>query len=177
MKACHPEDAPASLAAWCVAAEERRQLDIQIRLRRWDGAWRWHLASFRCWTRTARSPNGLELLPIFTSRNRSSFLLQRRVKQIVDAINEIIIEVTREGNWSFLNPAWTAHTGFSVEETLGEPVNEWLHPDDRLDYSARLGEIVSKSQFFKRSELRFRTTSGAYRWMEAVTLPAFDEEG
>jgi PAS domain-containing protein len=43
MKACHPEDAPASLAAWCVAAEERRQLDIQIRLRRWDGAWRWHL--------------------------------------------------------------------------------------------------------------------------------------
>ena len=95
----------------------------------------------------------------------------------MDAINEIIIEVTREGNWSFLNPAWTAHTGFSVEETLGEPVNEWLHPGDWVDYLARLDEIVSKSQSFKRSELRFRTTSGAYRWMEAVTLPAFDEEG
>jgi PAS domain S-box-containing protein len=40
----HPEDLPAAALAWAAACEHGTQYQTEFRLRRHDGAWRWHIA-------------------------------------------------------------------------------------------------------------------------------------
>ena len=43
----HPDDLPAAVAAWTRALQTGAEYEIQFRLRRYDGAWRWHLGRAR----------------------------------------------------------------------------------------------------------------------------------
>ena len=43
----HPEDLPRAIAVWTRALHTGEEYEVQFRLRRYDGAWRWHLARAR----------------------------------------------------------------------------------------------------------------------------------
>ena len=53
-----------------------------------------------------------------------------RYRALVDDLKEVIFQIDRQGQWSFLNPAWTELTGFPTEECLGSPFLGFLHPAD-----------------------------------------------
>ena len=60
--------------------------------------------------------------------------LRERSKQyssVVNNLNEIIFQTDTTGHLIFLNPAWTKMTGFTVEESLGKSLWEFIHPNDR----------------------------------------------
>ncbi|MFA4923700.1 MAG: PAS domain-containing protein, partial [Ignavibacteriaceae bacterium] len=42
---------------------------------------------------------------------------QERYRSIVDNINEVIFHIDNDNKWTFLNPAWSKLTGFSVKES------------------------------------------------------------
>ena len=44
---------------------------------------------------------------------------EARYRLVVNNIKEVIFQTDAQGLWTFLNPAWTEVTGFSVEESLG----------------------------------------------------------
>jgi PAS domain-containing protein len=55
-------------------------------------------------------------------RRRAERLLsqtEERYRALVESIGEIIFQTDTAGRWTFLNPAWTAITGFTIEESLG----------------------------------------------------------
>lgn len=54
-----------------------------------------------------------------------------RYRSVVENIREIIFQMDEFGNWTFLNPAWTAVTGFELKSTLGTFFLEYIHQEDR----------------------------------------------
>ena len=56
---------------------------------------------------------------------------ERLYRQIIDGLKEVVFQADPQGRWTFLNPAWTELTGFSLEETLGRDALEFVHPEDR----------------------------------------------
>ena len=53
-----------------------------------------------------------------------------RYRALVEDLKEVLFQIDRQGQWAFLNPAWTDLTGFPVEESLGQPFLGFLHPAD-----------------------------------------------
>src|SRR6185503_5559958 len=58
---------------------------------------------------------------------------EERYRSVVSEIDEVIFRTDEAGRWTFLNPAWTQITGYSVEETIGTTVLSCTHPDDRAE--------------------------------------------
>ena len=46
---------------------------------------------------------------------------ERRFRQVIDTLQEVVFQTDLDRTWVFLNPAWTELTGFPVEECLGRP--------------------------------------------------------
>ena len=51
---------------------------------------------------------------------------ENRLRTLVNGMHEILFELDREGNISFLNPAWETLTGFKTEDTLGRPFADFV---------------------------------------------------
>ena len=63
-----------------------------------------------------------------TSELRASEL---RFRTLAAAAPIGISQTDEEGNCTYVNPHWSALSGFTVEETLGQSWNVAIHPDDR----------------------------------------------
>ena len=100
-----------------------------------------------------------------------------RYRSIIDHLREIVFQIDRDGCWSFLNPAWAAITGFPVEQSLGTPFLDPMHPVDKGRYLNMLTYAVDTAQDTVRGEFQFRTAAGAYLWMEMYTRITVGADG
>ncbi|GLH73688.1 hypothetical protein GETHLI_21900 [Geothrix limicola] len=100
-----------------------------------------------------------------------------RYRALVEDLKEVIFQIDRQGQWTFLNPAWADLTGYPVEESLGRPFLTFLHPADNARYLNMLTYAVDTGQAVFESEFRIPTQSGDVKWVEAHQRIAFDESG
>jgi PAS domain S-box-containing protein len=100
-----------------------------------------------------------------------------RYRALVDHLREVVFQIDRQGHWSFLNPAWTRLTGHSVEESLGKPFLDALHPADNPRYLNMLTYAVDTGQEAFEGEFRIPTKDGEVRWVETYQRIALDEAG
>ena len=96
---------------------------------------------------------------------------EERYRSVVSEIDEVIFRTDATGRWTFLNPAWTQITGFSPEESLGTPISDYVHPDDRAASMERCRPLVDGSADFCRLEVRYLTKGNGSRWVEVHALP------
>jgi PAS domain S-box-containing protein len=54
-----------------------------------------------------------------------------RYRSVVESVHDVVGQTDARGDWTYLNPAWEALTGFRVAETLGRSYFDFIHPDDR----------------------------------------------
>jgi|GEM_PF-2724765 len=118
-------------------------------------------------------------------RNWAEATLRSREKQyrsVVNNLKEVLFQTDETGVWMFLNPAWTEITGFSLAETIGRNVWDFIHPDDRESANSEFQALVSQEKDYIRYEVRCLTKAGReydaeqvlpetdwddnYRWME-----------
>ena len=67
-------------------------------------------------------------------RKRSELALdasEGKYRLVVENIREVIYQMDEFGHWTFLNPAWTEATGFTVAESIGTFFLDFIHHDDR----------------------------------------------
>ncbi len=91
---------------------------------------------------------------------------EERYRTVVESVRDAVLQTDLEGRWTFLNPAWTEITGFTVEETLGRPSYEFVHPDERPRHDELFAPLVEGTAPFVRFETRYLTKSGGYRHVE-----------
>lgn len=89
-----------------------------------------------------------------------------RYHSVVSSIKEVVFQITEEGHWAFLNPAWTLITGFDIQSSLGAPFLDYFSSDTRgvvQEYWQRLlrGEL-DHCEF----EAKLATQPGDSRWAE-----------
>ena len=141
----HPDDLTGALAAWTRAIGSGKAYEVEFRLRRADGAYRWFLAR----AVPARDERGNIIRWIGTNTDvHDQKLIAGELAQLNATLAERVEEKTRErdriwnvsqdlllvadrnGIWQTVNPAWTRTLGWSEAELLNR-TSEWLeHPDD-----------------------------------------------
>jgi len=100
-----------------------------------------------------------------------------RLRSLVERLREVVFQMDRNGNWSFLNAAWTQITGFGVEESLGTPFLKYLHASDSSRYLNVLTHAIENDQDALHGEFRFVTKDGQVRWMEVYNRVTLDPNG
>ena len=101
----------------------------------------------------------------------------RELRTIIDNLQQVVYQIDLEGRWTFLNPAWTDITGFSVDETLEKPFLDSIHPDDREASAARFASLISGGKANLRREVRCLRKGGGFCWLEVRSRARLDAEG
>ncbi len=91
---------------------------------------------------------------------------EHKYRSVVDSVREIIFQRDIAGAWTFLNPAWTEITGFSISESLGKQFLEFVHPDDHYRVLSTVRPVLEGQLEYARHEARYLTKDGNERWME-----------
>ncbi len=89
-----------------------------------------------------------------------------RYRSVIESIREVVFQTDLEGRWCFLNPAWKEITGYGVRESIGTPLLNYIHPEDRLRSDGLLRPVGEHSPGFARYEFRCLTRGGGFRWVE-----------
>ncbi|MEI6046177.1 MAG: PAS domain S-box protein, partial [Chloroflexota bacterium] len=101
---------------------------------------------------------------------------EKRYRSVVDSIKEVVFQTDTEGHWTFLNPAWTIITGFSVEESLGEKFYDFIHPGDRTQSLKLFQPLMERKRDFCRYQARYLTKEGEFRWIEVYIRLIVDDK-
>ena len=69
-----------------------------------------------------------------------------------------------DGYFKKLNPAWEKTLGWSRDELLTKPINEFIHPED-LVKTEEMMRVVCTGHTIAMFENRYRCKDGTYRWL------------
>ncbi|MEO6338609.1 MAG: PAS domain S-box protein [Caulobacteraceae bacterium] len=168
----HPDDLAATQLAWVSAVEGAASYDLEYRIRRHDGEYRW----FKTRGLPVRDEAGkvtrwfgssTDIDDIVKARN----LLASRVAQqdreqarIFELSDDLFGAGNLEGRLWLINPAWVRLLGVDEATVLSQPIGHWMHPDDRPSLD-RLPQVLMSSATVRRLESRLRTAAGEYRWI------------
>ncbi|MEO1093393.1 MAG: ATP-binding protein [Cyanobacteria bacterium J06638_28] len=86
---------------------------------------------------------------------------ERRYRELVENLREIVFECDREGKLTFVNQAWTTTLGYPIETSLGQPLKSFIDTADVNTWQSLLAHQSSASP-----ELRFCHETGQIRWLE-----------
>ncbi|MEP6485718.1 PAS domain S-box protein [Microcoleus vaginatus GB2-A3] len=91
---------------------------------------------------------------------------QEKYQQVVGNIKEVVFETNTAGNWTFLNPAWTEITGFTVDESLGTSCLSYIHSEDQYHYLNLFRDRRPNQETPCCYQSRYVTKHGEIRWVE-----------
>ncbi|MEJ2480569.1 MAG: EAL domain-containing protein [Acidihalobacter sp.] len=104
-------------------------------------------------------------------------LADEDVASLIPHLRDVVFRTRGKAYWAYLSPAWSTLTGYSVEESLGRHILEFVHPDDREqndELKERLeGGRVPASRHIKRMIRK----DGSVVWVEADVRVLYDDEG
>ena len=128
-----------------------------------------------------------ELEQLSTAINRASIRLrdqhtalqasEARNKALVENLREVVFTTDPRGRWTYLNPAWSEITGHNVQDSLGAPCVQFIHPDDRPSISALYQSLIEASGLEPRRTIRYLTKHGDVRWMEVQVRADYNKAG
>ena len=181
----HPDDIAATSARWSAALQEASVYENQFRLRRADGAYRWHLTravpifgdaqELISWIgtntdiddhqSTAMALEQLNATLAFQVAERTAerdrmWRLSTDIMLVAD-FNAVIVSV---------NPAFTTVLGWDAGAVVNHSFMDLVHPDDRqatLDEVGKLGDGVTTFRF----ENRYRRQDGGYSTLSWSAAP------
>jgi PAS domain S-box-containing protein len=89
-----------------------------------------------------------------------------RVYAVFERAQEVIWETDAQGDFTFLSPPWSLLTGYTVDESLGQPFLSFVHSDDRDACIAAIRTMAGAAGA-ARLELAICTKGGGVRWVDA----------
>src|SRR5262249_54570662 len=178
--AFHPEDLPPLMEKWEKMLVSGESDEIEARLRRRDGVYRWFLIR----AQALRNDSGKIVRWCGTStdiEDRKQAEVARRTSErnlaaIINTIPTTAWTTRPDGYCDFLNQGWLDYTGMSVERGQGWGWAQMIHPDDREqlfeDWKSSLASGIPLD-----TEARIRRFDSSYRWFLIRGNPLKDERG
>lgn len=176
----HPDDLPRAGERWARSLETGEPYETEFRLRRRDGAYRWHLARAHAMRDAeGRITRWFGVNADVEDQKRAEEAARRSEEDsrfMTDAIPQLVWITRPDGYHEHYNRRWHEYTGRGLEETRGAGWSEVVHPDDRERAWARWRRSLETGEPYS-VEYRFRRHDGVYRWFLGQALPQRDESG
>lgn len=80
-----------------------------------------------------------------------------------------------DGFFKVLNPSWSKALGWTTEELLSKPWNDFVHPDD-LKATEKIKSVIVDGKEIYQFENRYRCKDGNYKWLSWNSFP-YPQEG
>ena len=178
----HPEDFSRAGAKWFGEILGRKAPgEIEMRLRRRDGEYRWFLIRIE----PHLDSDGNVVWWYGTNTDIEDFKRsearvqqdERELRRITDAIPHTIIVLSPEGSVVYANKAVLDYTGLQMDEVGAENFRARVfHPDDVVRVADGRRDGLSRGQPFE-NEQRVRRHDGVYRWYLIRYHPVRDDQG
>ncbi|RME32429.1 MAG: diguanylate cyclase, partial [Deltaproteobacteria bacterium] len=94
-----------------------------------------------------------------------------RYQLLVETASDVFYQLDLAGCWTYLNRAWEDVSGYTVSSSLGMPFLESVYPTDLGKARNFLDAVLAGETSCERLNLRLKTATGSYRWIELVARP------
>ncbi|OFE13735.1 hypothetical protein PHACT_11810 [Pseudohongiella acticola] len=172
----HPDDLSQLRARWLDAVQHKDSYDLECRVRRHDGAWRWHLlqgapvrdgdGNIVKWSGSAIDIHDIR---VYAER------FEHVTKATVDAISDWDIQADQ----IWWNQGVTNLFGYSREEMMAKPSSwtERLHPEDREQALATIYQTLNSGRERHHYQYRFVRKDGSIAIVQEHGFVIRDKEG
>jgi PAS domain S-box-containing protein len=169
----HPDDRERTKARWIGAMKGFHPYDIEYRIRRHDGVYRW----FKARGSAFKNEAGKTIIWFGTCTDiEDTKQEQFNYEKNVDLSPAMLWITEADGYCSYLSNQWHELTGQAIEEGLGFGWLEYIHPDDKF-YAAKTFGDANKNHEHFAFECRLKTKDGSYRWSIDAGNPRFGPHG
>ena len=178
--AIHPDDLERQVGKWMEAVASGKPLENEVRFRRSDGQYRWHLD--RGVPLRDEAGNIVKWYGVVTDiedRKRAEEALrssEQRFRLIVDSIPGLVCTMSATGEVQLLNRQVREYFGKSPEELKRWATSDAVHPDDLPRVTSAWARSIETGHPYD-IEHRCRRGDGVYRWFQVRALPVRDAEG
>jgi len=130
----HPGDLPAVTSLWAWSVETGHPFDVDVRVRRADGAYRWfHCRGLPLRDNDDRIIRWYNLLTDIEDRIQAEESLrtsERELNLIIETIPALVWRARPDGQLDYVNRRVLHYTGATPEALARDGWTEYLHPDD-----------------------------------------------
>jgi formate hydrogenlyase transcriptional activator len=185
--ATHPDDLERINAKWLAWVASGEPYEDELRFRRADGEYRWHLQ--RGVPLRDEAGNIVKWYGVVTDiedRKRAEDKIREQeseLRQIVDLAPQLVAVFGPGSERLYANRILLDYLGLTLEEwrqrfnsSVPTYSSEFLHPDDWERVTGDSDRALSRGAAFE-TEMRLRKSDGSYRWFLARYNPLHDEEG
>ena len=180
----HPDDLERVRAATLKARHERREIEVEYRIRRPNGGEKWVLSRGHSIPAPDGGLDAFEGLAIdITDRKQTEAELQENRRQLSNLISQLPGAAFRglfdeNVTASFVTDGMLALTGYPVEDFLNGKIHvgQLTVPEDRPGVRAAVGRAIQTRQVFE-VEYRIRHRDGAKKWVLVRGRPVYAEDG
>jgi len=176
--AVHPDDLPWVITRWMHSVETGEPYEIEHRLRRADGVYRWFHVSGRAERdmegRIVRWHQALIDIEDRRQVEESARASERDFREIIDSIPGFIHTMTPSGEVEFVSQPVLDFFGKTPEE-----MSDWtplVHPEDRERTLDQVGHSILSGEPYV-VETRVLRADGVYRWFSSLGQPVRNPEG
>lgn len=136
----HPDDREGYLKAWGHSLRTGEQFSRSVRIKRFDGAYRWFYAR----AVASKDKRGVimqflgsymdihdqHIAELKAARQEEIEASEAKHRLLANLIPQIIFTATEDDGITFANDQWLSYTGQSFEDALGLGFMDHVHPDD-----------------------------------------------
>ena len=139
-KNIHPEEQKAFRKLWDKALLAGIQVSLRIRLRRFDGEYRWfHMkilpqkdkqGTIRHWHGQAMDTHDQHMAEVRAAREKEKAASEAKYRALANSNPHSIFAASVATGMTFANTQWLSYSGQDLEQTLGFGFLDHVHPDD-----------------------------------------------
>jgi formate hydrogenlyase transcriptional activator len=179
--AIHPQDLPSLMREWRELMISGEPGEIELRMRRHDGIFRWFLVRFEPFRdETGKIVMWYGVSADIEDLKQTQERLQedeRELRRITDAIPQTIIVLDPSGAPLYANQATLDYTGLTAEEVTAPGFRERIfHPED-LERLREKRKAALEGGLPFEAEQRALRQDGQYRWFLIRYNPFRNEQG
>jgi PAS domain S-box-containing protein len=165
----HPDDLPRFISLYATAFEARTPFELEFRLRRHDGEYRWRAGRAAPYFDSHGAFQGFIGSCVDITDLKQAVSVRN---QLFNVSHDLMCVATFGDYFSDLNPAWTKTLGWTIAELKAKPWMSFVHPDDQ-EATRSIVAVLEDGQAVLNFDNRYRHKDGSYRWLswKTVILP------
>jgi PAS domain S-box-containing protein len=176
----HPDDVAGLLTAWESICAAGKPGEMEARLRRHDGQYRWFL--FRASPAVSALGEVTRWYGINTDIEESraaeeaKFAIEKQFRLIVDGLPALVTLMNPAGELEFANRHVLEYFGATLDALKALPTGSLFHPDER-ENALEAWRTSLQTRTAYEFEARQRCADGIYHWFHMRGFPLQDLEG